>query len=350
MNEFFRRLLFLPEQASTMAPVVDRLHYFVITVTMLGSFAVGAWTIFSIVRWRRTRELEVTPHVEPRWWFEVTAVGVPSLLFLAWFFIGFLDFVVLDTPPKNAMEVYAMGKQWMWKFAYPEGPSSVSVLHVPAKRPVKVLLTSRDVIHSFYVPAFRIKKDVVPGRYTEVWFEATEPGRYQILCAEYCGLNHSTMWGEVVVMKPEDFDAWLDRQRRGLARAQDSSTTDSADAVAPASSLVEQGRLAAARHGCFKCHTVDGQPHIGPTWLDLYRRKTRLQSGLEIVADEAYLTESMMDPLAKLVAGFAPVMPTFQGRLSGGETAAIVEFIKSLRSDRLEAEPVKGPEYEPTRR
>jgi cytochrome c oxidase subunit 2 len=251
--------------------------------------------------------------------------------------MGYQDYVWSRTPPANALDVYVTGKQWMWKFAYPDGPGEVNVLHVPAGRPVRLLITSRDVIHSFFVPEFRLKMDALPGRYTETWFEAVRPGRYQVLCAEYCGLDHSHMRAEVVALAPAEFEAWRS-QRKGAEVA------SGADVTAP---LVEQGEAVATRAGCFQCHTVDGTPHIGPTWRGLYLREEPLASGGTIRADVAYLTESMMDPQAKLVAGFQPVMPSFQGRLSAAEVASLVEYIQSLRPERPVPPAAQEPRYEP---
>jgi cytochrome c oxidase subunit II len=236
----------------------------------------------------------------------------------------------------------------MWKFAYPEGPNAVNVLRVPANRPVRLLMTSRDVIHSFYVPEFRVKQDVLPGRYSQIWFEATQPGRYQILCAEYCGAGHSLMRGEVIVLKPEEYENWFSAQHRGLVERQDGQPT-ALDFAPPLGNLVDQGRRIAEEQGCLKCHSIDGTRHIGPTWLDLYNRKERLQDGSSIDVNEAYLTESMMDPLAKIVAGFQPVMPSFQNKLAGPEVAALVEFIKSLQSDAVRTAASEGPAYAPVR-
>ncbi len=346
MNEFLRRMLWLPEQASAYARSVDQLHYFVIITTMVSATAVGLAALIFFAVFRRRSETETTPHIEPRAIHEVLFIGVPLAFFLVWFAIGYPQYVSLQTPPPNAMDVYVQGKKWMWKFAYPGGPNAVDVLHVPANRPVRLLLTSRDVIHSFFVPAFRLKQDVLPGRYTQTWFEADRPGTYEIFCAEYCGMGHSSMLGQVVVMKPEEFDTWLAEQRRGVALAQDSAPTPAED-VDPRTTLVEQGRRLAAEYGCFKCHTVDGTRHIGPSWLDLYRKRERLADGSSVVADEAYITHSMMDPRAQVVAGYQPVMPTFQGRIPAPEVAAIVEFIKSLRTDAVRPEPSKGPAYGP---
>jgi cytochrome c oxidase subunit 2 len=212
---------------------------------------------------------------------------------------------------------------------------------------VRLLMTSRDVIHSFFVPEFRIKQDVLPGRYTETWFEATKPGRYQILCSQYCGTWHSQMWGEIVVMPAPEFDEWLADQKRGLLADRVDTGTDEGPSFH--GSLVEYGKKIAMAQGCLKCHSVTGEPHIGPTWLDLYDRRETLETGETVVADEAYLTDSMIDPRAKIVKGYKPVMPTFKGRLAAPEAAALVEFIKSLRSTSLENVPSKEAVYEPSK-
>jgi cytochrome c oxidase subunit II len=345
LNNLMREMLFLPAQASTFATKVDYLHYFVVTVTMLSSVFVGLLAVYFFFKYRETKRDASTPIVTPSGRFEAVIISVPLIFFLAWVWIGFKDYLWYTTTPKNAMDVYVTGKKWMWHFAYPEGPNGNAVLTVPANRPVRLLMTSRDVIHSFFVPEFRIKQDVIPGRYTESWFEATTPGRYRIYCAEFCGTWHSQMVGHVVVMPGPEFDSWVARQRMGLSSRVDSSGTDTEDTFR--GDLVTFGRRVATSQGCLKCHSVDGEPHIGPTWVDLYKRKTTLVDGKTIVADEAYLTESMMDPYAKVVKGYAQVMPSFRGRLAAPEAAALVEFIKSLRSDNLENLPSKEPLYAP---
>jgi len=345
MNDIMRKLLWLPDQASTFAPSVDHLHYFVITVTMLASVATGLLAFGFFFKYRERTPNASTPIVNPSVRFELGVIGVPLFFFLLWFVQGYRDYVWYTTPPGNTMDIYVMGKKWMWKFSYGgEGPNAIGTIHVPADRPVRLLMTSRDVIHSFYVPDFRIKQDVLPGRYTETWFEATKPGRYQILCAEYCGTWHSQMWGEIVVMPGPEFDAWLADQRRGLSDRVDTGGDDGASFHG---SIVEYGKKIAMAQGCLKCHSVTGEPHIGPTWLDLYRRTETLETGEKVVADEAYLTDSMIDPRAKIVKGYKPVMPTFKGRLAAPEAAALVEFIKSLRSTSLENVPSKEAVYEP---
>jgi cytochrome c oxidase subunit II len=302
--------------------------------------------VFFFFRYRRRKPAQTTEYVVPSVKTEFLIVSLPLLFFLTWFAIGFRDFVFFTTPPRDAMDVYVMGKQWMWKFSYPEGPNGVNVLHVPANRPVRLLLTSRDVIHSFYVPAFRVKMDAIPGRYTQLWFEATKPGTYQILCTEYCGLSHSKMLGEVVVLSAEDWDEWVREQRQGLLKNRQDALADLSLAP-PASRMADQGQRLAGNHGCLKCHTVNGEPHIGPTFMGMYGRPTTMQDGFRLVADEAYITQSMMDPGAHVVAGFPNVMPTFQGKLTGPESAAIVEYIKSLRVPDIRTDASQGPVYEP---
>ena len=349
MNELFRRLLFLPEQASQYARDVDGLHYFIITVTMIGAAGVFLAALYFFVKYRRRSDTDVTPKVSPGFAHELVFIGLPLVLFLLWFAIGFPQYMRLSTPPADAMDVFVQGKKWMWKFAYPGGPNAIDALRVPAGRPVRLLITSRDVIHSFYVPALRVKQDALPGRYTQTWFTADRPGRYEIFCAEYCGISHSGMLGELVVMPAAEFDGWMAQQRKGFASAQDSAPAPG-ERILPASNVVEEGRRVAAEQGCLKCHTVDGTRHLGPTWSNLYLKEERLTTGRTVVADEAYLTKSMMDPAAELVQGFPNVMPTYQGKMSAPETAAVVEYIKSLRTTAVSTGPSEGPAYEPVPR
>ncbi len=340
-SELLRQSLFLPEQASTFAERVDSLHYVVVLTTMIASFLIGTTAVIFFVLYRRRKPHEYTPRVNPDLKAEVIFVGVPTLFFLAFFAIGFRDFVWVQTPPANSMDVYVMGKQWMWKFSYPEGPNGVNTLHVPAHRPVRLLMTSRDVIHSFFVPEFRVKQDVLPGRYTEIWFEATKPGRYQVLCTEYCGLDHSMMRAEVVVHPPGEFDQWLDQARRNRTDQADSEPVARDMGLYPGNMRVNGQRLA-AEHGCFRCHTVDGTPHLAPSFQGMYLNTTKFVDGTTRLVDEAYMTESMMDPMRHLVEGYAPLMPSYLGVLDVGESAAIIEYIKSLSTNLTP--PPAGPE------
>jgi cytochrome c oxidase subunit 2 len=313
MNELFRRLLMLPPQASTVARGIDVLHYVVITISMLGAAAVAATVALFLVKFRARPG--VTPHPRARRipvWAETAGVACLLAMFLAFWVVGFRQFVELQTPPKHAIDVYVVAKQWMWEFAYPQGAATTGDLYVPAGRPVRLILTSRDVIHSFYVPDFRVKQDVLPGRSTFLWFEATEPGVHDILCAEYCGTEHSRMRGRVIALDAGDWSRWAeDRpgERQDLATA--------------------GGKLAAQR-GCLRCHTVDGTPHLGPTWAGLYGARIDLASGERVRVDVAYLTESMMDPERRLRAGFSAIMPSYRGLLDASEVAALVEYIRAL--------------------
>lgn len=349
-NDWMRKILNLPPQASSIAEEVDQLHFFVIAMTTLVSIGITAAAIFLFARYKYRGRRMVGQEVKVGLLFEIVAITGPLFFFLLWFFIGFRQYVKMESPPDDAMEVYVMGKKWMWKFAYPDGPNAIGVLRVPVGRPVKLLMTSRDVIHSFFIPAFRIKKDVLPGRYSELWFTATTPGSYEVFCAEYCGTGHSMMRAEVVAMKPDDFDQWLAQQRQGFIARQQDSYQSAQEPPRTEANMVLQGQRLAGEKGCLKCHSVDGSAHIGPTWLGMYHRREHLSTGETINVDEAYIMESMMDPGAKLVAGFGPVMPTYLGKLTAPEASAIVEYIKSLRDPQLQAQPSEGPVYEPGRR
>ncbi|HET6346382.1 MAG TPA: c-type cytochrome, partial [Myxococcota bacterium] len=265
-----------------------------------------------------------TPRVRASLRLEVGGAGAILALFIAWWGVGLRLYVRMQTPPAEALEVYVTAKQWMWKLGYPDGRDAINTLTVPAGRPVKLHMISRDVIHSFFVPAFRLKHDVLPGRTTTLWFQADAPGTYPILCAEYCGLSHSEMRGVVRVLDADAYAAWLAEPG--------AQGTD-----AGAGSMVQQGEAAARRHGCFACHTTDGQRHIGPSWRGLYGATIQLADGAQTLADEAYLTESMMDPRAKLVAGYPANMPTYQGQLDPTDAAAIVAYIKGLPGQRSDA-------------
>jgi cytochrome c oxidase subunit II len=339
MNELLRRLLFLPPQASRMAEDIDGLHYFVILVTMFASTLVGIVAWFFIVRYRRKTHRDVTVRVESSLAFEVPMIAGVLALFLGWWVIGFRQFIRIETPPPNTLDIYVTAKQWMWKFSYAEGPSAVERLTVPAGKPVRLVMTSRDVIHSLYVPALRLKQDVIPGRYVTMWFTADKPGTYPIYCAEYCGVSHSRMRGELVVLSDDDYGTWL-----ASSEAQAVATRDVGEPTAPSdSNLSSVGQAVAVRRACFACHTTDGQRHVGPTWRGLYQSKVKLTDGRTVIADEGYLTKSMMEPHADIVLGFNPVMPSYHSLLTEPETAALVEYIKSLRDAPAEPSVVLPP-------
>ncbi|HEX5521403.1 MAG TPA: cytochrome c oxidase subunit II [Longimicrobiaceae bacterium] len=340
LNQIFRRVLFLPDQASTVAPHVDQLHYFELGIMSLIALALGAAGVWWAVRYRERVRGELTRRVIAPLWLEV--IGATSLLalFLFWWLLGYRQFLYTKQAPAGALEVYVMAKQWMWKFAYPNGRSSMGVLYVPAGEPVRLLLTSRDVIHSFYVPTFRVKQDAVPGRYTSVWFTAREPGAHRILCAEMCGVGHSRMWGAVVALSSGDFDRYLagwepdelSLAQLGIYLGDELAHDEPVLAPGqPSPDMAKEGERVAAERGCLRCHTVDGTPHIGPTWYGLFGKTETMQNGEKVRVDEAYITQSMMDPELRIVAGFPPVMPSYKGQISAPETAAIIEYMKTLR-------------------
>jgi len=227
-------------------------------------------------------------------------------------------------PPDNAVEVYVVGKQWMWKIQHSTGQREINELHVPVGRKIKLIMTTEDVIHDFFVPAFRMKADVVPGKYTTQWFEATKTGTFHLFCAEYCGMNHSGMIGSVIVMEPREFDNWL------------SGNTNSASPAAAGQQLYQT-------LGCVSCHGANGEGGRGPTLAGLIGRKTPLVGGQEVVADEAYIRESILNPQAKLVEGFGPIMPTFQGQVSEDQLLQLLAFIKSLPGGSSQPQGTASP-------
>lgn len=318
MMEILRAILFLPDGASSVADGVDMLHAVVITSTMAVATFVFAAAAWFVVRYRRRRAGQVTGRLVASVRNEIVlVVGVLGVFLLFWV-VGFRQYVAMRRPPEGAMVVYVEAKQWMWTFTYEDGTSSNDVLTVPVGQPVELVMSSRDVIHSFYVPAFRVKQDVLPGTWVSTWFTATKPGRMPIWCAEYCGTDHSLMRGEVVAVPPEEY---------------------AARTTASAADLVETGKRVATRRACVACHTLDGQRHVGPTWRGLYGSTRVLADGRTVVADDAYLTRSMMEPLADVVAGYSVTMPTYRGQLSVAETGALLALIKSLRDPAAGAGP-----------
>jgi cytochrome c oxidase subunit 2 len=318
MLGLFRWLFQLPPAASSFARGVDGLHLFVIAITFLGVFVIGIVATCFVVRFRERSPGALTPHVAASVTRESALIGGILALFILWWVLGYRQYLEMRRRPANATPVYVVAKQWMWKFSYADGRIANNVLTVPIGRPVELIMTSRDVIHSFYLPAMRVKQDVLPGRYVTLWFQPIQVGTYSLFCAEYCGVSHSNMLGEVRVLGDADYRRWQ----------------DDASQSAPLAAI---GRDAAVRHACLSCHTVDGQPHVGPTWSRLYGSQVKLADGRDVLADPAYLTESMMDPAVQIVAGYQPVMPTYLGSLDAAEAAAIVEYIRSLQGGPITA-------------
>lgn len=336
MEALLRTLLFLPEPGTPEARSIDRLHFFVITVTFIGAAVVGFAALAFLIRYRSTSTEEHTVTLHAPRWLEFGVGGTLLAIFVLWWVIGYRQYARLKEPTPASLEVYVTAKQWMWKFSNANGRErSAGVLVVSRGQTVRLLITSRDVVHSFYVPAFRIKQDAVPGRYTSIWFRSDRSGIYPVYCAEYCGVDHSRMWASVVVLEAPDYSRWLDGDLPKLVAHAGAQPELHGGVVGETglTSMADEGREAASRYACFSCHTIDGQAHIGPTWQGLYGSVVELEDGRFMRADENYLTRSMMDPVADVVKGFKPVMPVYQGTLEQPDAAAIVEFIKSLRFD-----------------
>jgi cytochrome c oxidase subunit 2 len=304
-----------PEQASTVAAHVDALFFFLIAVSAFFSLLIASLVIYFAVRYRRRSEDELPRPIHGSLRLELLWTIIPFCIAMVIFFWGASVYLDISRPPDDALEVFVVGKQWMWKLQHMEGRREIDELHVPVGRPVKLTMTSEDVIHSFYVPAFRIKQDAVPGRYTTVWFEATKPGTYHLFCAEYCGTLHSGMIGRIVAMEPSAFEAWL------------AGTAPGMENVPPAVA----GESIFRAQGCGTCHRADGSGQ-GPALDGLFGRTVALATGETVLADEGYLRESILNPQAKIVAGYQPVMPTFQGLVSEEDVMRLIAYVKSLKT------------------
>ncbi|HEY0080612.1 MAG TPA: cytochrome c oxidase subunit II [Pyrinomonadaceae bacterium] len=301
---------FAPEQASTVAGEVDALYLYCIAITLFFSVTITLLIIFFAIKYRRRDAAELPRPNAGSLKLETLWTVIPLMIAMTIFAWGASVYFKLYRPLNDdAIEIYVVGKQWMWKFQHQEGQREINELHVPVGSRVKLTMTTEDVIHSFYVPAFRIKSDVVPGRYTYAWFEATKPGRYYLFCAEYCGTNHSGMGGYVVVMEPTEYQAWLS-----------GGATDS-----PAS----QGQKLFQDLGCATCHKADSQGR-GPMLEGVFGKVQEMDNGERVVADESYIRESIVNPRARTVAGFQQIMPTYQGQVSEEQLLYLIAYIRSL--------------------
>ena len=300
----------VPERASTMAGRVDALWVFLVVVSGFFAILIAALVVYFAIKYRRRHPNEVGREVSGGLLLEIGWTTIPFLITLVMFFWSAKIFFDMSRPPDETLNVYVVGKQWMWKVQHADGQREIDELHVPVGRAVKLIMTSEDVIHSFFIPAFRVKADVVPGRYTQLWFQPTVPGRYHLFCAEYCGTRHSGMIGQIVVMDPSDYQTWL-------------------SGGAPEGSLASTGEKLFADLSCNTCHRADSHGR-GPVLNGLFGSTVQLQSGASVVADEAYLRESILRPSAQVVAGFQPVMPAFQGLVTEEQLLALIEYVKSL--------------------
>lgn len=299
-----------PEAASTIATRVDALYFFLLGVAAFFSLLIAGLIIYFAIKYRRRSPREIGQRLATHYALEITWTVVPFIITMVLFVWASRVYVDMVHPPNETLNVYAVGKQWMWKFQHLDGQREINELHLPVGRDVKVIATSEDVIHDFFVPAFRVKADVLPGRYVTIWFHPTKAGRYRLFCAEYCGTKHSGMIGEVVVMDPPEYQAWLS----GGATQQ---------------TLSEAGQQLFSDLACNTCHRPDLKGR-GPVLEGLFGSMVTLQSGEKITADEAYIRESILNPAAKITAGYQPIMPTFQGQVSEEQLLALVEYVKSL--------------------
>jgi len=304
----------LPEAASSSAGQVDAGWSLVLWVSaFFFVLVVGAMSYFAL-RYRRRSEREIPDAPDHSTRLEIAWTVIPVAIVMVLFVVGFKGFLHQQIAPAGAMEVSVTAEKWMWTFAYDNGAVSVNELRVPLGKPVKLVMSSKDVIHSFYVPEFRLKKDVVPNSYTTAWFEATELGEMTITCTEFCGTGHSAMTGKLLVMPQKDFEEWM-------------ASGGEEKGVEPA---VAGARLA-TKLACVTCHSTDGKPGVGPTWKGLSGHEVKLADGSTVRADEEYLRESITDPNAKVVEGYQPVMPVFKGLVSQKQLDALVAYIKSLK-------------------
>ncbi|SPE25661.1 Cytochrome c oxidase subunit 2 [Candidatus Sulfopaludibacter sp. SbA3] len=304
------KLPLFPEQASTFAPDVDHLLFFLLAVAAFFTIAIFGAIFYFAVRYRRRSEQELPRHVHTGLALEIVWSVIPFGLTMIMFTWGASIFFRESRPPDDALPIYVVGKQWMWKLQHLEGQREINELHVPLGRSIKLTMTSEDVIHSFFVPAFRTKQDVVPGRYSTTWWKPTKAGKYHLFCAEYCGTKHSGMIGWIYVMEPQDYQKWL-------------------SGGAATGTLAENGEKLFQDLACTNCHKADGSGRC-PSLVGVFGKDVKLSDGKIVKADEAYIRESILQPNAKIVAGYQPVMPTFQGLVTEEGVLSLIEYVKSL--------------------
>jgi cytochrome c oxidase subunit 2 len=300
-----------PPSASTVATEMDLLYGFIIAVCTFFAVLVSALVVYFTIKYRRQRPEDVGADIHGSLALELTWTFIPFVLALVMFAWGASLFFRLATPPANAMEIFVVGKQWMWKVQHPDGVREINEMHVPINRPIRITLGSEDVLHDYSIPAFRVKMDAVPGRLTTLWFEATTPGEYHIFCAEYCGTKHSGMIGKVIAMTPQDYQAWLAGGRSTGTAAQN-------------------GERLFADLACNTCHKPDATGR-GPSLHGLFGNTVELADGRKVVADDNYLRESIMNSQAKVVKGYQGIMPAFQGMVSEENLMQLIAYIRTLK-------------------
>ena len=301
-----------PAEASTISPYTDALYVFLLLMTVVGMALVCALVLVFSLKYRREKH-PVATQIEGSTLLEATWTIIPLAIFLVTFVWGALLYFRIYDPPANAMNIYIVGKQWMWKAEHPGGQHEINALHVPTGRPVQLTMISQDVFHSFSIPDFRVKREVIPGRYTTVWFEATVPGTYHIFCTQYCGTQHSMMIGEVTVLTPDDYEKWTKQSTSGM-------------------SLAQNGERLFASMGCNACHNGTAAAR-GPSLAGVYGSRLTLTDGSQVLVNDAYLRDAILNPSQHVTAGFAPIMPTYQGQISEDGLIDLVEFVKNMQSN-----------------
>jgi cytochrome c oxidase subunit 2 len=303
-----------PPQASTLAPEVDNLYLGVLAITGFVALLVIALVAYFALKYRDYTGDRIGAPVSGSVFLEVGWSLIPFFIFIGIFVWSSIVFFHIVRAPDQTLEIYSTGKRWMWRFQHVDGQREINELHVPLGRPVRVVFTSEDVLHDLFIPAFRVKADAVPGRYSAIWFTATKTGEYHLFCAEYCGTRHSGMIGTVVVMEPNDYEAWL----------------SGGGATAGGGSMVQQGEQLFTQLACVTCHLPDGSGR-GPSLVGVFGSTVTLDNGTKVVADESYLRESILTSQAKIVAGYQQLMPTFQGLVNEDGLASLIEYIKSMQ-------------------
>jgi len=307
-----------PEQASNFAPQVDALMLFISGICVFFAAAVTVAIVVFFFKYRRKTPDAVGITIEEDARLEALWMIVPLILSMAMFGWGAVVYVDYRNVPQDTLDIYVIGKQWMWKAQQPNGLKEINECHVPVGRNIRLILSSEDVIHDFFVPAFRVKMDVVPGHYNTMWFRPTKPGRYHFFCSQYCGTNHALMGGWVTVMEPSDYATWLSGSAAGNVNP------------------VVTGEKLFAEKACSTCHVANGTGR-SPSLNGVYGAQVLLADGSIVIADEAYIRESILQPNAKIVAGYQPLMPTFQGQLTEEQIFALIAYIKSLQSQPVPA-------------
>ena len=321
-HPIWQDLPLFPVQASDAAGRVDALFFFLIALTLFFSALIAGMLIVFGIRFRSRGGARRAVPIHGSLVLELTWTLIPLAIVMFVFLWGADLYLGFARPPDDVMDVRVVGKQWMWKLQHPNGKREINELHVPVGRAVRLTMTSEDVIHSFFVPAFRVKADAVPGRYTALWFRPTRPGRYHLFCTEYCGTKHSGMIGWVHVQEPAEFQAWLTGGGPGV-------------------SVAAAGERLFRNLGCATCH-VETATGRGPSLRDVFQSQVKLAGGGTAIADEAYLRESILDPGSKLVDGYQPVMPTFRGLVNEEGILQIIEYLKSLREQAGGVESAGG--------